>query len=99
MNYSLYSSQGVRYQKYRKFCHFILITGNILRSVNDIPIVNREYRYTKIVIPGFCPIHFTITFGGQTNVGRYTGNIVIRKIVKPGFHCIKNVASQYENNL
>ena len=51
--------------------------------------LNREYRYTaKIVIPRFCPIHFTITFAGQTNVDRYTRNIVIPKIVKPGFHCM-----------
>ena len=40
----------------------------------------------KIVRPWFCPIHFTITFAGQTTVDRYTGNIVIPKIVKPGFH-------------
>ena len=28
-----------------------------------------------------------ITFAGQTNVDRYTGNLVIPKIAKPGFHC------------
>ena len=38
----------------------------------------------KIVIPGFCPIHFTITFARQTNKDRYFENIVIPKIVKPG---------------
>ena len=27
----------------------------------------------KIVIPGFRPKHFTITFAGPRNVGRYTG--------------------------
>ena len=49
-------------------CHidFIVIPGKILRSGNKIPIVK----------PGFCPIHFTITFAGETNVYRYTGNIV-----------------------
>ena len=52
---------------------FIVITGNILRSVDDIP---------------FCPIHFTITFSGQMIVHRYTGNIVLPKIVKPGFRCM-----------
>ena len=42
----------------------------------------------NIVKPGFCLIHFTITFAGETNVYRYTGNIVKPKIVKPRFHCI-----------
>ena len=42
----------------------------------------------KIVKPGFCAIHFTITFAGQTNVDRYTGNIVIPKIAKSGFDYI-----------
>ena len=41
---------------------FIVITGNILRSVNDIPIVNTG----NIVIPKIvilvCPIDFSITF-------------------------------------
>ena len=50
-----------------------------------------SHRQTKIVIPRFCPIHFTITFAGQMNVNRYTGNIVIPKIVKPGFHCTGKV--------
>ena len=50
--------------------------------------LNREYCYIpKIVIPRFCPIHFTITFAGRANVDRYTGNIVIPKIVKLGLHC------------
>ena len=44
---------------------------------NDIPV--------KIVKPGFCPIHFTIAFAGETNAYRYTGNII-----KPGFHCNNN---------
>ena len=43
---------------------FIVITGNILRSVNDIPIVKTGislyHVIPKIVIPMFCPIHFTI---------------------------------------
>ena len=42
----------------------------------------------NIVKPGFCLIHFTITFAGETNVHRYDGNIVKPKIVKPRFHCI-----------
>ena len=69
---------------------FIVITGNILLSVNDNPTLNRatgNIVIPKIVIPGFCPIHFNETFAGQTIVDRYTGNIVIPKIVKPGFHC------------
>ena len=42
-----------------------------------------------IVVTGtVLPIHFTITFDGQTNVDRYTRNIVVPKIVKPGFHCM-----------
>ena len=54
-----------------------------------IPIVKpgRNIVTQKIDIPGFCSIHFTITFAGQTNVDRYIGNIVIPKIVKLGFHC------------
>ena len=57
-------------------CHidFIVIPGKILSSGNKIPIVK-----PKIVKPGFCPLYFTITFAGETNVYRYTGNIV-----KPG---------------
>ena len=53
---------------------FIVITGNILRSVNEIPIViyTGNIVIRKIVIPGFCPIHFTTTFAGQTNLDRYT---------------------------
>ena len=48
-----------------------------------------SHRYTggNIVIPGFCPIHLIITFAGQTKMDRYTGNVVIPKIVKPVFHC------------
>ena len=81
---------------------FIVITRNILRSVNDIPIVkpgislyrrslhwrsahtfyynicwvdeygslSREYRYTEDRYTGVLPIHFTITFAGQTNMDR-----------------------------
>ena len=72
---------------------FIVVTGNILHvcSVNvDIPIVKPGvslYR-SSLYITGFCPmhVHFTTTFAGQTNVDRYTGNTVIQKIVKPGFH-------------
>ena len=37
------------------------------------PSLNREYRYTEVVIPGFCRIQFTVTFAGQMNVDRYTG--------------------------
>ena len=59
---------------------FIVITGNILRSVNDKA---GNIVIPKIVIPGFCPIHFNTNFAGQTNVDRYTGNVV-----KPGFHCM-----------
>ena len=67
---------------------FIVITGNILRSVNDIPIVKPGislYRRSLYdLIPRFCPIHFTITFAGQTNVDRYTEYRYIQNIVIPG---------------
>ena len=53
---------------------FIVITGNIPKIV--------ILRYT-----GILPHTFTITFAGQTNVDRYTGKIVIPKMVKLGFHC------------
>ena len=42
---------------------------------------------SKIVISGFCPIHFTVTLPGQ-NFHRYIENIVISKIVISVFHCI-----------
>ena len=52
------------------------------------------YKRLLIVLPGISLnrrslnrvlLHtFTITFAGQTNVDRYTGNIVKPKIVKPG---------------
>ena len=62
-----------------------IITGNILRSVNAIPIVKPKISlYRRSLYRGFCSIHFTIVFAGQTNVDSYTG-----KIVKPGFHCTK----------
>ena len=68
---------------------FIIITGNILCLVNKTgSIVIRN-----IVILGFYPVHFTITFNGQMILDGYTGNIVIPKIVKSGFHCIMTSAS------
>ena len=70
---------------------FIVITGNILRSINDNPIVKPGRNIVsipKIVISGFCPTHFTLTFAGQTIVDRYTGNIVKPKVVTLRFHCI-----------
>ena len=48
----------------------------------------REYRYMEDRYIGFCPIHFTVTnnlFPGHTmNIHRYTGNIVIYRIVISG---------------
>ncbi len=46
---------------------------------------------SKIVISGFRPIHFTVTFAGTQNIHRYIRNIVISRsrIVISGFHCIK----------
>ena len=41
----------------------------------------------RIVKPGFCSIHFTVTLTGLKNVNRYIGNIVLLKIVISGFHC------------
>ena len=51
---------------------FIIITGNICARSIIFPSLNWEYYYTKDP----CPIHFTITFAGQTNVDHYTGNVV-----------------------
>ena len=42
---------------------------------------------SKIVIPGFCAIHFTVTFAGTWDFHCYTGNVVISKIITSGFHC------------
>ena len=42
---------------------------------------------SKIVISGFYPIHFTVTFPGTQHIYRYTGDIVISRIVVSGFHC------------
>ena len=68
---------------------FIIITRNILRLLNNTPIVKPGISlYQRSLYMGFRLIHFTVTFAGQTIVDRYTGNIVIPKIVKLGFHCI-----------
>ena len=68
---------------------------NILRLVIVKPGISL---YRRAVIPGFCPIHFTTIFAGQTNVDRYTRNIVIPKIVKPEFHCnSRNLCVDYES--
>ena len=48
----------------------------------------RNIVISKIVISGFCPIHFAVTFAGTKNIHRYTGDIVISRIVISGFHCI-----------
>ena len=42
---------------------------------------------SKIVISGFCPIHFTVTFAGTQHIHRYNGDIVISRIVVSRFHC------------
>ena len=66
---------------------FIVISENILRSVSDIPIVKPGISLYRRSLDrdSAGPIHFTITFAGQTIVDRYTGNIVILKIAKPCF--------------
>ena len=62
----------------------IIIAGNILRSVNDIPIGKLGIPlYQRSLYPGF-----TKTIAGQMKVDRYTGKIVIPKITQPRFHCI-----------
>ena len=74
-------------------CHidFIVIPGTILRSGNKIPIVKLGISLNRRSLNwGSAPY---ITFAGETNLYRYTGNIVkpkivIPHIVKPGFHCI-----------
>ena len=65
---------------------FIVVTGNILRSVKDILSLNRENRYTEDRYTGVLPHTVYYNLCWQTNVDRYTGNIVIPKIVKPEFH-------------
>ena len=57
------------------------------------PSLNGDIVIPKIVVTGFCSIHFTLGFAGQTNVDRYTGNIVLSQIVKPEFHC--NIRNMY----
>ena len=42
---------------------------------------------TRIVKPGFCSMHFTVTLAGLKNVNRYIESIVLSKIVISGFHC------------
>ena len=44
---------------------------------------------SKIVLSGFCPIHFTVTFVGTKRFYCYTGDIVISRIVVSGFYCIR----------
>ena len=48
-----------------------------LRYIGNIAI-------SRIVISGFCPIHFTVTFAVAWNTHRYTGNIVMSRIVISG---------------
>ena len=46
--------------------------------------LNREYSYTGVLSHTF---YCNFWLSGQKIVDRYTGSIVIPKIVKPGFHC------------
>ena len=41
----------------------------------------------RIVKPGFCFIHYTVTLAGLKNVNHYIGNIVLLKTVISRFHC------------
>ena len=50
----------------------------------------REYRHRRSLYPGFCLIPFTVTFAGTQTIHRYTGNIVIPRIVISGFRCRKS---------
>ena len=53
-------------------------------------VLSRGYRYTvDRYWSGFCSIHFTVTLAGLKNVNRYTGIIVISKIVISGFNCTR----------
>ena len=42
-----------------------------------------------IVKPGFCSIHYTVTWAGLKNVNRCIANIVLSKILTLGFHCTR----------
>ena len=41
---------------------------------------------SKIVISGFCPKNFTVTFARTQHIYRYTGDIGISRIIILGFH-------------
>ena len=65
----------------------IVISGRILYAQSTSLSLYQGYPISKIVISGFFPIHFTKTFAGTENFHRYTGNIVMSRIVISGFHC------------
>ena len=73
-------------------CHidFIVIPGKILRSGNKIPIIKSEILLNRRSLNwSSAPyILLLITFARETNVYRYTRNVVKPKIVKLGFHCM-----------
>ena len=64
---------------------FIVITGNILRSVNDIPIVKSGISlYRRSLYRGSAPYTLLYLLLGKRMLIIKPG---ISKIVKPGFHC------------
>ena len=59
----------------------------ITKQTAKCEIQSRNQQAVPLAPRVFCPIHFTITFAGQTIVDRYTGiPLSLPKIVKPGFH-------------
>ena len=73
----------LRYDLFYRYIgvNFTLGLQDCDRYIGDIVI-------PRIVKPGFCSIHFTVTLAGLKNINRYIVNIVLSKIAISGLHCI-----------
>ena len=63
-----------------------LYRGRFYAQYAKNSLLYREYRYIEDRFTGFCPIHLTVTFAGTYHIYRYTGDIVLSRIVVSGFH-------------
>ena len=66
--------------RYDRFYRYIGV--NFTFGLQDCDRYIGDIVITRIVKPGFCSMHFTVTLAGLKNVNRYIENIVIS-----GFHC------------
>ena len=73
------------YRYDRFYCH---IGVNFTFGLQDCDRHISDIVKLRIVKPGFCSIHFTVTLARLKNVNRYIANIVLSKIFISEFHCI-----------